>query len=107
MRKLLICLMIGIIAGIIDVIPMIVQKLDIYANASAFVHWIVLGIIIPYVSFKLKGWIKGLVIAVISSLPVIIIVLKDNPCSVIPILVMSVVLGSLVGFAGEKYADKK
>jgi uncharacterized membrane protein len=44
MQKLLISLFIGIIAGIIDVIPMIVQKLDKYANMSAFIHWIIMGV---------------------------------------------------------------
>ena len=36
MEHFLIALTIGVIAGIIDVIPMIMQKMDRFANLSAF-----------------------------------------------------------------------
>ena len=36
----------GIIAGIIDVIPMIMQNLTWDANLSAFSMWVVIGILI-------------------------------------------------------------
>ncbi len=104
MRKLLTSIVIGLIAGIIDIIPMIVQNLDWYANVSALVHWIILGIIISYVSFDMRGWLKGLIIAILSSLPITILVLKDDPKNVIPITIMSIILGSAVGIAGDRFA---
>ncbi len=51
MKNLVISIGIGIIAGVIDVIPMIIQKLDKHAIVSAFIHWIVMGVIISYVQF--------------------------------------------------------
>lgn len=95
--------MIGIIAGIIDIIPMIIQKLDKFAIISAFVHWIVLGILIAYVDFPLPLWLKGLVIAELSALPILVLVWKDNPKSVIPIVMMSAILGIIVGIATAKF----
>ena len=46
MDKILIALLIGVVAGLIDVIPMIIQKMEKSANLSAFSHWVVLGLII-------------------------------------------------------------
>lgn len=103
MRKALIALGLGFLAGIIDVIPMILQGLDWYANISAFIQWIVLGVIINYLNIGLKGWLKGLVVAEAVALPIMIIVAKTEIFSVIPIFFMSAILGSLVGWAGEKY----
>ena len=58
MSKLSISLIIGIIAGIIDVTPMIIQKLDKYACLSAFVHWVILGIVISYIEMPVAPWLK-------------------------------------------------
>ncbi len=93
MSKLFISLGIGLIAGTIDVIPMIIQKLDKYSIISAFIHWIILGFIISYIELPFTGWLKGLVIAEISALPIVLLVLKDDPKSIIPILSMSAILG--------------
>ncbi len=104
MHKLLISLLIGIVAGIIDVIPMIIQKIDKHANISAFVHWVILGIIISYIKIPFAPWLKGLIIAELSALPIVILVAKDDIKSIIPILIMSAILGILVGITTTKFA---
>jgi hypothetical protein len=101
MNKLLKSLSIGIIAGVLDILPMFAQNLAWNANLSAFIHWVVLGVIIAHVELGLKGWIKGLIIALASSVPIILITGVD---SVIPIALMSAVLGVLVGIATDKFA---
>ncbi len=97
MTKLLVVLFIGFIAGIIDIIPMIIQKLDKYAIISAFVHWIVLAFLISYIVLPMPAWLKGLIIAELAALPILVLVWKDDPKSVIPIVIMSAILGLLVG----------
>ena len=72
MPKLIAALLIGIFAGIIDIIPMIIQKLNKYATISAFVHWVILGFIISYIELPVVPWLKGLIIGVISSIPVLV-----------------------------------
>lgn len=108
MKKInfLIALFIGAIAGMVDVIPMILQDLNLYACSSAFIHWLALGTIIPYVAWNVKPWLKGLVIAELTSLPIAIIVAEKEPISIIPILLFSAVLGILVGIAGNKFMLK-
>lgn len=106
MPKLVVSILIGVIAGAIDVLPMILQKLDKYACTSAFVQWIVLGIIISYVQMPVPLYIKGIVIAVLAALPIMIIVSKENIKSVIPILIMSIILGAAVGIATNRFANQ-
>lgn len=102
MIDILISIAIGIAAGIIDVVPMVLQKLDRYAVVSAFVQWVALGIVITHVRIGgLDGWLTGLIVAVLMALPIVIIVAKADKGSIIPILAMSAILGSLVGLAGS------
>jgi hypothetical protein len=103
MNEIIIALLIGTIAGIIDVVPMIIQKIDKYANLSAFIHWVVLGLIIPFVSWDIAPWLKGLIIAEISAVPILLIVAPKDQKAVIPISIMSAVLGVGVGLAGAYF----
>lgn len=103
MNNILIALLIGIAAGIIDVVPMLIQKLDKQACLSAFVHWIILGLIIPFVAWNIDPWIKGLIIGVLSAIPVILMIWKEDKKSSVPILLFSAFLGAAVGIAGAKF----
>lgn len=104
MTKLLIYIVIGVVAGIVDIIPMIIKKMDRFSIISAFVHWVVLGVLIPYVQLPWAGWFKGILIAELSALPIMILVMKDEPESIIPIVTMSAILGAGVGFATARFA---
>ncbi len=103
MKNILIALAIGIVAGIIDVIPMMIQKMNKTANLSAFAHWVVLGLIIPFVSWAVEPWLKGVIIAVISAVPVLIIVGEEDKKAILPITVMSIILGAGIGLAGAYF----
>jgi hypothetical protein len=102
MKILLISFGIGIIAGIIDVVPMIIQKIDKYSCISAFVFWIVLALIIPYVNWDMKPWLKGLLIAEMTAIPIMIVVFPQDPKALIPMIIFSAVLGAGVGISGAK-----
>ncbi len=103
MNSFFIALTIGIIAGIIDVLPMIMQKMDKTANLSAFTHWVVLGLIIPFVSWDMAPWLKGLIIAELSAIPILFLVAKEDKNAILPILIMSALLGAGVGWAGAYF----
>jgi len=104
MNNFLIALIIGVVAGTIDVIPMIIQKIDKRANLSAFVHWVVLGLIIPFVQWDIQPWLKGLIIGELTAIPVILIVTSDgNKKDAIPIIIMSAILGIGVALAGSRF----
>jgi len=103
MNDILIALIIGIIAGIIDVIPMLIQKLDKFANLSAFTHWVILGLIIPFVDWNIEPWIKGLILGELSAIPIMIIVYPKDKKALIPMIIFSAILGIGVAIAGAKF----
>lgn len=100
MNPVITALLIGIAAGLIDITPMIIMKLDRYANISAFVHWVFLGLIIPFVHWDMQPWLKGLLIAELATLPVMIIVMKSDKKALIPMAIMTALLGVAVAIAG-------
>ena len=104
MQKLLIALAIGLGAGVIDVIPMLIQKIDRNSCVAAFVHWLVLGVLIAYVSAPVPDWAKGALVGFFGALSTVILVAQGDPKSAAPILVTSTVLGSVVGMLAGKFA---
>lgn len=98
----IITLLIGAVAGAIDVAPMIKMKLDKFSIASAFVYYLIL----PFVIFGLSWfgdlwWLRGGVVALLLALPVIILVAKEDKKSPIAMTVMSVILGTIIGIVGH------
>lgn len=98
----LLTLLIGIIAGVIDILPMIKMKVDKHAILSAFVYYLVL----PFVIFKINWfsnlwWLRGGVVAILMAIPIIILVAKEDKKSPIAMTIMSIVLGSIIGVAGH------
>ncbi len=95
-------LLIGIVAGVIDVLPMIKMKVDRYSCISAFVYYI----IVPFVIFRINWfgnlwWLRGGVVALLMAIPVIILVSKEDKKSPVAMTIMSIVLGSIIGVVGH------
>lgn len=103
MQKLKLGILLGLIVGIIDVIPMIIQKLTWDANLSAFTFWIVAGFFIAVSDIKLKGALKGIIISIILLVPLAFMIGWQNPISLIPIVVMNLILGSLLGYFIDRF----
>jgi hypothetical protein len=99
MKKIIIGILLGVIAGIIDVIPMIIQNLPWDANISAFTMWIVVGFLITVIDFKINSVIKGILIAFLVLLPTAILIGWKEPFSLIPIIIMTTILGGLLGLS--------
>lgn len=103
MNNFLIAVLIGLIAGIIDVIPMLIQKLDKNSNISAFIHYFALGLIIPFVNWDMTPYLKGILIALLTSIPFIVIVFPKDKKAIIPMIIFSLILGAGIGIAGAKF----
>ncbi len=102
-NKLIFGIGLGIIAGVVDVIPMILQKLTWDANLSAFSMWVVVGFLIASSNLKLNGVLKGIIISYITIIPVAFLIGWREPLTLVPIGIMSLILGSLLGYFIEKY----
>ena len=107
MKRIKIGLLLGIAAGIIDVIPMILQNLTWNANISAFTMWIVVGFLISTIDLKINPIIKGVLIAFLVLLPTAILIGWKEPISLIPIIIMTTILGGLLGLSIQKIIGSK
>jgi hypothetical protein len=107
MRKFIVSTSLGIVAGVVDLVPMVIQDLEFNACASAFAQWVVLGIFINYIDFGIRSWIKGLLIAELAIIPILILVSSEGVSTILPIIGMTAVLGSLVGHFGSKLSHEK
>ncbi|PKL60758.1 MAG: hypothetical protein CVV33_01005 [Methanomicrobiales archaeon HGW-Methanomicrobiales-4] len=65
----------------------------------------ILGFFITYIKIGLQGWFKGLVVAVVLALPIIIITMKIDMTSVLPFWIMSAILGNFIGSMSQKYVN--
>ncbi len=94
--------LLGAVAGILDMIPMLLQGLTWDANLSAFFLWVVSGFILATSNLKLAPVLKGILIPFICLLPSAFIIGWKEPFSLVPIGVMTLILGTLLGFAYGK-----
>ncbi len=101
-KKRLVGLAFGTIAGILDVIPMIIQKLTWDANVSAFSMWIIIGFIYSSLDLKLPSTIKGILVSFLILFPTAILIGWKEPVSLLPITIMTLVLGGILGFSIDK-----
>lgn len=93
---------IGTIAGIIDILPMIRMKQGKSSIVSAFIFYFFMPFIIFNTNlFGMTWWLKGAVITLVLALPVLLIAAKEDRKSAVPIMVMSILLGTLMGVAGH------
>ncbi|HPT22279.1 MAG TPA: hypothetical protein PLR88_10060 [Bacteroidales bacterium] len=99
MKRILIGLVVGAFAGVIDMIPMVIRKLPVEAEISAFIMWIVAGFFVSTVDLKTNPLLKGIIVAVLVLLPCAILIGWNDPAALIPISLMTIVLGGLVGFS--------
>ncbi len=98
----LLTLLIGIIAGVIDVLPMIKMKVDKYSCLSAFAYYVILPFVIFGVNwFGDLWWLRGGFVAILMAVPTIVLVAKEDKKSPIMMAVMSIVLGSIIGVVGH------
>lgn len=98
LSKIKIGIIFGIIAGIIDLIPMILQKLTWDANLSAFSMWVIAGFMITTSKLKINSVLKGILISFLLLTPSAVIIGWHQPTSLIPIFIMTLILGGLLGY---------
>jgi len=74
MRKIIIGILLGTLAGIIDVIPMIIQKTTLGCLCIGFYHVDNCGSLIAAIEIKIYSILKGIIIAFMVLLPCAIII---------------------------------
>lgn len=103
MKKIPLGIICGICAGVLDVIPMVIQKLTWDANLSAFLFWVVAGFVIASSNLRLRGITKGIVVSLAIFLPVAPLIAAQDPFTLVPVLGMNLILGSFTGLIIGKF----
>jgi hypothetical protein len=104
MSKLTITLLIGLAAGTLDVLPMVLGEGEWIGIASAYAHWLVTAVLISYTAMLLPPWLRGALIGALNAVPVLITYSHAKPSSVLPVLGSSIMLGGAVGFTTARLA---
>ena len=86
---------------------MILQKLTWDAILSAFSMWIIVGFMISISDLKINNVLKGILISFLILTPVAILIAWAQPISLIPIFLMTLLLGSLLGYFVNRFGDKQ
>ena len=99
MKKIFTGILAGAVIGVIDVVPMIFQKLPWTANISAFSMWVVTGFLVVTSSLKLPYVLKSMLISLLLlEICAPLIGLETVLVPILPItIVLSVLLGWLIG----------
>lgn len=109
MNTVIVGLGLGVLAAVLDVIPMFAQKLPLTACISAMVQWVFLGVVISNCQLGLPGWATGLILGGVGAVP-IILMLFGHPVlmpagqeakTILPIMLTSLVLGTAVGLVSR------
>ena len=96
-KKILLGLVLGLAAGIIDLVPMLLQKLSWDANLSALSLWLVSGVLTASVDWKINPAVKGIIISLMVLLPSAVLIGAKEPLSLVPITSMTLILGGALG----------
>ena len=105
MKNILWGLIWGAVAGILDVIPMLFMKLAWNADLAAFIMWVVAGLMVATTTLRLVPVLKGLLISFLILLPSLFIISANGLKGIIPIIVATLILGSLLGFVIGKWPN--
>ena len=105
-KNIVIGLLLGAGAGIVDLIPMISMGLTWDANLSAFFLWVVSGFMLATSNLQIPSVLKGIIIPFICLLPSVFIIGWEDPLSLIPIFIMTLALGFLLGFVYSKLEEQ-
>jgi len=100
MNQLLLSGLLGLLIGIIDVIPMIIKRLPTYSVIAAFIHYFVATVVIVNIDIPLlPWWLEGGVLGLALMLPMLIHVGHTDKKPLPVITANAVVLGSIAEIA--------
>ncbi len=99
MKEILLALLLGAFAGLIDASPMI-KKSPRFAVLLVFSQWVLLGLVIPFVSWPIQPWLKGLILGIMGMIPVMILVFPRSPKNIPGITLFGAGLGAMIGYLG-------
>lgn len=103
MDRLTLSLIVGAVAGALDVIPMIAQRLSFRSCLSAFCTYLFAGVIVFFSDLpRLPWWADGMAVALMMAIPVVLNFQGKERNASAMVLLNALLLGFLIGVA-ERY----
>lgn len=108
MKRFIVGLGIGAIAGIVNILPMLFAKnIGVTIYLSTFITWLIIGFFIVSSNLHLNGVLKGILISALISLPSLIFTFASTLYGAIWDLSWVLILGAFTGLLLNKLAVKK
>ncbi len=107
MHKVFKALLLGLAAGIIDVIPTIFQGVSWEAAVCILLNWLGLGVIITFARMNLSSWLSGTVIGLLANLPVAVLAYPNDLAVLAPVILFAMVLGGLLGYTSDRLITRQ
>jgi hypothetical protein len=104
-KRIIVGLIVGVCAGVVDIVPMVSRELPLQADVSAFSLWVVSGFLIATSELKLHPILKGIFIPLLVLLPNSFLIGWKEPFALIPILIMTVILGTVSGIMIHRHVN--
>lgn len=98
MKNILFSVTVGVILGTIDIIPMLIKKLDKLFIISAFLQWILIGFLYSIIDFPVSSILKGVFTAIFLLLPILPLIYKLDKAAIPIIIMTNIALGAFMGF---------
>jgi len=104
-KNIVAVLIVGLIAGALDLIPLILVDAPLYNMLSIMAFWLVATYMISSTTLSRNSLVNGLAISVLLMFPMALAVSATNQKDFFPMMLMAVVLGPIVGYAIGKLGN--
>ncbi len=102
MDKFIKSLLLGTAAGILNVIPLVFLGMGWHGCIATLLHWFGVSLLLTYASLPLTGAVSGMIIALLTGIPLVILIAETAVTAIIPLLISSLVLGCVLGYMTER-----
>ncbi len=99
MNNLIISILIGLVAALADIVPMLIKKLDKLFILSAFTMWLIIGIVNTFFRIVDNSILNGLIITSLFFIPLSFLIFRQDNSAFFQICITTVILGILIGFS--------
>ena len=97
--KLLTCILIGILIGALDALPMFRRKVPVFSIAAIWLQWVFIALATAYIPEPAQNIVRGALFGFLGMLPFVIQLMYRNRTAVPGSLIASLALGALLGQA--------
>lgn len=73
MSNIGIALIVGLLAGLIDSFPLLLQRTKWRIALSVITQWMLLALVIPFIDWGLPHWMHGLILGELGMLPIMLL----------------------------------